>query len=65
MVTISGASNSVYDGTFVITGLANTTAGIASEIGAATEFTFNLVAANGTASGTITATFGRSIQFRL
>jgi hypothetical protein len=63
MVTISGASNSVYDGTFVITGLANTSAGIASEIGAATEFTFNLVTANGTASGTITATLDDQFNY--
>ena len=63
MVTISGASNSVYDGTFVITGLANTAAGIASEIGGATEFTFNLVTANGTATGTITATLADQFNF--
>jgi len=63
MVTISGASNSVYDGTFVVTGLANTTAGISSDIGSATEFTFNLVAANGTASGTITARADEQFNF--
>ena len=28
MITISGATNSAYDGTFVITGLYNTTAGL-------------------------------------
>jgi xyloglucan-specific exo-beta-1,4-glucanase len=55
MVTISGASNLVYDGTFVITSVGNTTAGIASNIGGATLFTFALVTANGTASGTIKA----------
>jgi len=63
MVTISGASNSVYDGTFVVTGLANTTAGISSGIGSATEFKFNLVTANGTASGTITAKADEQFNF--
>jgi hypothetical protein len=63
MVTISGASNSVYDGTFVVTGLGNTSAGIGSEIGSATEFTFALVTANGTASGTIKATLADQFNY--
>ncbi len=54
-VVISGATNTVYDGTFVITSVGNTPAGIASNIGGATQFTFALVTANGTASGTIKA----------
>jgi hypothetical protein len=55
-VEISGASNSAYDGTFVVTGLYNTPAGLSADIGAATEFTFATTAPNGTASGSITAT---------
>jgi hypothetical protein len=63
MITIAGASNSAYDGTFVMTGLFNTTAGLSSDIGAATEFTYNDVAASGTASGTITATLDDQFNF--
>ncbi|MGD0389968.1 MAG: hypothetical protein ABSC42_13550, partial [Tepidisphaeraceae bacterium] len=63
MVTISGATNPVYDGAFVITGLGNTAAGIASGIGAATEFTFALVTGNGSASGTITATLADQFNY--
>jgi hypothetical protein len=62
-VTISGATNSVYDGTFVITGLGNTAAGLADDIGAATEFTFALNTADGTASGTIEATLADQFNF--
>jgi hypothetical protein len=55
-ITISGASNSAYDGTFVVTALYNTTAGLKNQIGAATEFTFAIASGTDTASGTITAT---------
>jgi hypothetical protein len=63
MITISGATNSAYDGTFVITGLYNTTAGLSSDIGAATEFTFAIAAGTDTASGTITATLNDQFNF--
>ena len=63
MITISGATNSAYDGTFVITGLYNTTAGLANDIGAATEFTFAIASGTDTASGTITATLDDQFNF--
>jgi hypothetical protein len=62
-VTISGSTNSVYNGAFVITGLANTTSGISSGIGSATAFTFALNTANGTAPGTILATLADQFNF--
>ena len=63
MITISGATNSAYDGTFVVTGLYNTTAGLSNDIGAATEFTFAIAAGTDTASGTITATLDDQFNF--
>ncbi|MGA2442546.1 MAG: hypothetical protein ABSH08_16455, partial [Tepidisphaeraceae bacterium] len=63
MITISGATNSAYDGTFVVTGLYNTTAGLANDIGAATEFTFAIAAGTDTASGAITATLDDQFNF--
>jgi hypothetical protein len=62
-ITISGATNSAYDGTFVVTGLYNTTAGLSSDIGAATEFTFAIAGGTDTASGTITATLDDQFNF--
>ncbi|MGD0770192.1 MAG: hypothetical protein ABSB42_18575, partial [Tepidisphaeraceae bacterium] len=62
-ITISGASNSVYDGTFVVTGLYDTVAGLNNDIGAATEFTFAIAAGTDTASGTITATLDDQFNF--
>ncbi len=62
-IFINGASNAAYDGYFVITGLGNTPAGIASEIGAATEFTFNITEPNATVAGTITATLEDQLNF--
>jgi len=63
MITISGATNSAYDGTFVVTGLYNTTAGLSNDIGAATEFTFSIASGTDTASGTITATLDDQFNF--
>lgn len=63
MITISGATNSAYDGTFVVTGLYNTTAGLNADIGAATEFTFAIAAGTDTASGTITATLDDQFNY--
>ena len=63
MITISGATNSAYDGTFVVTGLYNTTAGLNNDIGAATEFTFAIAGGTDTASGTITATLDDQFNF--
>jgi len=62
-ITISGASNSAYDGTFVVTGLYDTVAGLNNDIGAATEFTFAIAAGTDTASGTITATLDDQFNF--
>jgi hypothetical protein len=63
MITISGATNSAYDGTFVITGLYNTTTGLSNDVGAATEFTFAIAGGTDTASGAITATLGDQFNF--
>ena len=62
-ITIAGATNSVYDGSFVITGLYNTTAGLSNNIGAATEFTFAIASGADTANGTITARLGDQFNF--
>ncbi len=62
-ITISGATNSVYDGTFVVTGLYDTVAGLNKDIGAATEFTFAIASGTDTASGTITATLRDQFNF--
>jgi hypothetical protein len=62
-ITIAGATNSAYDGTFVVTGLYNTTAGLSNGIGAATEFTFAIASGTDTASGTITATLADQFNF--
>ena len=62
-ITISGASNSAYDGTFVVTGLYDTVAGLNNDIGAATEFTFAIAAGTDTASGTITATLNDQFNY--
>jgi hypothetical protein len=62
-IRISGASNSVYDGTFVVTGLYDTVAGLNNDIGAATEFTFAIASGTDTASGTITATLDDQFNF--
>jgi hypothetical protein len=62
-ITISGATNSAYDGTFVVTGLYNTAAGLNADIGAATEFTFAIAGGTDTASGTITATLADQFNF--
>jgi len=63
MITISGATNSAYDGTFVVTGLYNTAAGLSNDIGAATEFTFTIAAGTDTASGTISATLDDQFNY--
>ena len=62
-ITISGATNAAYDGTFVVTGLYNTTAGLSNQIGAATEFTFAIASGTDTASGAITATLDDQFNF--
>src|ERR1019366_3979178 len=62
-ITIAGATNSAYDGTFVVTGLYNTVAGLNADIGAATEFTFAIASGTDTASGTITATLDDQFNF--
>jgi hypothetical protein len=62
-ITIAGAANSAYDGTFVVTGLYNTVAGLNNDIGAATEFTFAVASGTDTASGTITATLDDQFNF--
>ena len=62
-ITISGATNSAYDGTFVVTALYNTVAGLNNDIGAATEFTFAIASGTDTASGTITATLADQLSF--
>ena len=62
-ITISGANQSAYNGTFVITGLANTTAGLSSGIGSATQFNFAIAQGTDTASGTITAKLADQLNF--
>jgi hypothetical protein len=62
-ITISGANQSVYDGTFVITSLGNTTAGLSSNIGSATQFTFAIAQGTDSATGTITATLADQFNY--
>jgi xyloglucan-specific exo-beta-1,4-glucanase len=63
LVTIAGASNSTFDGTFAITTLANSPASYSAGIPSATEFTFALSAPNSTATGTITATLDDQFNY--
>jgi hypothetical protein len=58
-ISINGASNPLYDGNFVITGLANNN----PDIGAATAFTFNISEPNATVAGSITATLQDQFNF--
>src|ERR1019366_4394642 len=62
-ITVAGATNTAYDGTFVVTGLYDTAAGLNNDIGAATEFTFSIASGTDTASGTITATLDDQFNF--
>jgi hypothetical protein len=62
-ITIAGANQSVYNGTFVITSLSNTSAGLSAGIGSATQFTFAIASGADTATGTIAATLADQFNY--